>query len=222
LIDRGRSGPDNPDARHPRRAGAMRATWRSIAMSMSENPYEPPKTQSRIVGIKSGRRDDLRKVAGYQKGILVCILIYLVCVALQFALPANARLFVALGVLVVGVAATVFVFLLSIQVYSTGLGILYAILTMVPCVGLLMLLIINGKATTILRNNGIPVGFLGADLSRIYCRVLEVSGSWLNQNEPIPIPRSPCPMFQWRMEAGGWGLVDGCFRSARESARTSR
>ena len=37
----------------------------------------------------------------------------------------------------------------------------------IPCVGLLALLAVNGKATTVLRSNGIKVGLLGADLSKI-------------------------------------------------------
>jgi hypothetical protein len=43
----------------------------------------------------------------------------------------------AVGVAAVGITGTVFVFLLSIQVYSTGLGVSLGILTLLPCVGLL-------------------------------------------------------------------------------------
>jgi predicted Na+-dependent transporter len=69
---------------------------------MSENPYEPPKMESQIIGVLSGRREDLRIVAKHQKGILVCILIYLIAVVVQFALPADVRPILALGVLLVG------------------------------------------------------------------------------------------------------------------------
>ena len=64
----------------------------------------------------------------------------------------------------------VFVFLLAIKVYSPVVGILFAILTLVPCVGLLMLLLINGKATRILKQNGIRVGLMGANLSEVKSR----------------------------------------------------
>ena len=63
--------------------------------------------------------------------------------------------------------ATVFVFLLAIKVYSTGVGILLRVLTLIPVVGLIVLLIVNGKATAILKQNGIKVGLMGADLSQI-------------------------------------------------------
>ncbi len=134
---------------------------------MSENPYQSPSAAPQIVGVKSGSREDLRSVAKYQKGILVCILIYLCAVIGQFAIPAELRPIIALGILAVGLAGTVFVFLLAIKVYSVGVGVLLGVLTLVPCIGLIVLLIVNGKATGILKQNGIKVGLLGANLSQI-------------------------------------------------------
>jgi len=134
---------------------------------MDENPYQSPAEAIAVQGIRSGTREDLRSVAKFQKGILVCILIYLIAVVIQFALPPELRLFLSIGVLLVGIAGTVFVFLLAIKVYSTGLGILLGILTLIPCVGLVVLLVVNQKATTVLKQNGIRVGLLGANLSQI-------------------------------------------------------
>lgn len=48
-----------------------------------------------------------------------------------------------------------------------GLGIVLGILTLIPCIGLIVLLVINGKATGVLRENGIGVGLLGANLSKL-------------------------------------------------------
>jgi hypothetical protein len=136
---------------------------------MEYNPYQspPPYEYQPAIGVKSGSREDLKAVAQYQKGILVCILIYLVAVIGQFAIPPNLRILVALSIVAVGIAGTVFVFLLAMKVYSTGLGIFLGLLTVLPCVGLIVLLAVNGKATRILRENGIRVGLLGADLSKI-------------------------------------------------------
>ncbi len=105
-------------------------------------------------------------MAQYQKGILVCILAYLMAVLSQFALPVEVRLFLALGVVAVGIAGMIFVFLLAARVYGIGLGILLDILALIPCIGLIVLLVVNGRATAILRQNGIKVGLLGADLSQ--------------------------------------------------------
>jgi hypothetical protein len=134
---------------------------------MSNNPYQVPDTPPVVVGVNSGSLADLRSVAQFQKGILVCILIYLVAVVAQFAIPQDLRPLVGLGVLVVGLVGTVFVFLLATKVYNVGIGILLGILTLIPCLGLIVLLVVNGKATSILKRNGIKVGLLGADLSQI-------------------------------------------------------
>ena len=112
-------------------------------------------------------RDDLRTLAGYQKGILICILVYLALVALQFAIPPEHRIFLLVGVLPLAIAATVLVFLLATKLYAAGPGVVLAFLTLVPLVGLFVLLIINGKATGILKEHGIHVGLLGARMSDI-------------------------------------------------------
>ena len=134
---------------------------------MIDNPYQSPQTTSQATGVLSGSRDDLRNVAKFQKGILVCILIYLVAVIGQFALPPELRPLVGIGVLLVGLVGAVFVFLLAMKTYGTGLGIVLGILSLVPLIGLIILLVVNGKATNILKQNGIKVGLLGANVSSI-------------------------------------------------------
>ncbi len=134
---------------------------------MTENPFRSPAINEGIIGINSGSREDLRSVAKYQRGIMLCILGYFVAVICQFALPPSLRLVLAVGVLILGIAGTVFVFMLAMKVYSTAQGVLLGILTLVPCVGLVVLLMVNGKATKVLRQNGVKVGILGADPSTV-------------------------------------------------------
>jgi hypothetical protein len=83
----------------------------------------------------------------------------------QFVIPEEARIFLLIALAPLGIASTVFVFLLATKVYSQGTGIVLAILTLIPCIGLIVLLIINAKATTILKKHGIGVGLLGANSS---------------------------------------------------------
>jgi hypothetical protein len=132
---------------------------------MSENPFQSPASDF-AVGVKSGRREDLKSIATYQKGILVCILIYLLTIVGNFFIPEDVQILLGLALAVLGVVSTVFVFLLAIKVYNTGVGILLGLLALVPCLGLIVLLVINGKATRILQQNGHKVGLLGADLSQ--------------------------------------------------------
>jgi len=134
---------------------------------MSENPYQSPMEYTPAVGVKSGRREDVRSVARYQKGILVCILIYLIALVAQFVLPPELRLVLGLSVVAVAITGLVFVFLLSTKVYSVPIGILLGFLTLIPLIGLIVLLAVNGKATAILRQNGYHVGLMGVKLSEL-------------------------------------------------------
>jgi hypothetical protein len=74
-------------------------------------------------------------------------------------------LVLAVYYLVVAITATVFVFMMAIKVYGTGTGIVLGLLVIIPLVGLITLLIINSKATAILKENDIRVGLLGARMS---------------------------------------------------------
>lgn len=118
-------------------------------------------------------REDLRTIAGSQRVILSCLLFYGSVVALQITLmalaPASARPWIALvlvGILLIlTVTATVNVFILAIKVHGTGIGILLGLLTLIPCVGLIVLLVIYGTAIGFLRSHGVSAGLFGADPS---------------------------------------------------------
>jgi hypothetical protein len=132
-----------------------------------ENPYQSPMSEDRVVGVNSGSREDLRNVAKYQRGILFCILFNIIFILSRFFLPPGLQILLYIAIGILDVAGTVFVFMLAMKVYSTGLGIVLGVLTLIPCVGLIVLLIVNGKATSVLQANGISVGLLGADPSTI-------------------------------------------------------
>ncbi len=110
-------------------------------------------------------RADLREIAGRQRAIIMCILGYFCLIPIQFAIPEESRLYLALALIPLGITATVFVFMLATKLYGQSTGIVYGVLTLIPCVGLIVLLIINQKATTVLKENGVRVGLLGAKLS---------------------------------------------------------
>lgn len=135
---------------------------------MSDNPYAAPKSQTHVTGVLSGSRADLKSVAKYQKIILVCVLIYFVAVIGQFALPVQIRPVLAIGVAAVALmSGAVCVFLLAMKTHGTVQGILLGMLCLVPLLGVFILFLVNQKATGILKQNGISVGFLGADLSQL-------------------------------------------------------
>lgn len=127
-------------------------------------------------------RDNLRKIATYQRAVLICLLsqfllgpFMFVCV-MPFA-PGRPSDVVLLGLvagLILGVVGTVFSFKLSAKIYSTKLGVTLAIMTFIPLYGLVILLIINSRATAVLNRHGISVGLFGANSSDI----IRVGGSY--------------------------------------------
>jgi hypothetical protein len=141
---------------------------------MDDNPFRAPESDLRVEGVLSGTREDLRSVAGYQRWVTLCILVYL-CVIIgrvatvmnKIAIPPVLEIGLAIALLASVLAGMVFVFLLSAKVYGTVQGLLLAFCTLIPCIGLLVLLRINAKATSVLKANGIKVGLLGANPANI-------------------------------------------------------
>ena len=127
-----------------------------------EQPHDPHRLDIRREGLNRGQ---LRNIAQFQKVVLVCILAYILAVVFQFALPQELRLFLGLGFLGVMLVAAIFVCLLAFQLYSPAWAIVLSVLFFIPCVGLIVLLVINSKATDTLKKHSIRVGLLGARLS---------------------------------------------------------
>lgn len=125
--------------------------------------YERPRRR------RGGRfsREQLRGIAGNQKAIIFCVFIYLCLIPAQFLLPENIRPLLGITLIPLGITAAVFIFLLATKIYSQGTGIALGILTLFPCIGLIVLLVINQKATSILKEHGISVGLFGASSSDI-------------------------------------------------------
>lgn len=107
-------------------------------------------------------RADLREIAVRQKAIQFCILGYIGFAILAFTLPQPLKAIAGLGIIASAITGAVFVFMLAIAVYSSGLGIVLGILSLIPFLGVIVLLIVNGKATSVLRQHGVHVGLLGA------------------------------------------------------------
>ena len=131
---------------------------------MSDSPYKPP--QSTSYGSTDPAREALRRVAKYQRFVIFALLANILANIVSVAtlgqdLP--IRLVVMALSLGVAVFAMVSIFLLAKEVINTGVGVLCAILMIVPCISLIVLLVVNQKATSFLQNNGVRVGFLGAN-----------------------------------------------------------
>lgn len=139
-------------------------------------------------GSSKGSVDDLRKIAIYQKWLNIGILISLICyfifimnvlvqavlyemgfeMSVFFATFLVVIWFVVLGVLLLAnCCSTLFLFLLGFKVFGIWPGLALGIFSLFPCVGLVPLLIVSIKATSVLRKRGVKVGLLGANPSEI-------------------------------------------------------
>lgn len=133
---------------------------------MAQTPPLPPEQPAGQVTYhpKQQNLSKLRQIALYQKVLVLCILMYLATVAFyvrfggQFEAPARIAGFTAV------VCSVLFVFLLSIKLFGPILGVVLAVLTLIPIAGLIVLLVVNGLATNKLKNHGYRVGLLGARL----------------------------------------------------------
>ncbi len=136
----------------------------------NENPFQSPQQSEEPTHLRLGEaeRERLRRIAIYQKGVIFSILIYVLAFATRlffFPMPMHHML----GMLIVGVASlvgVVFTILLAVELFGPAGGILLGLLVLFPCLGLIVLLVINSQATAELRRHGIRVGLLGADMSQ--------------------------------------------------------
>jgi predicted RNA-binding Zn-ribbon protein involved in translation (DUF1610 family) len=121
---------------------------------------------------RGGKRSDLRQIATAQRFLIICILCqvvaYGISAAVQRQQPPSPLVPVAgLLLLAAWICGAVCAFTLAIKLYKTALGIFLGVLTLIPCLGLFILLLINSRATNTLKENGINVGFFGASGSDI-------------------------------------------------------
>ena len=106
---------------------------------------------------------NIEKVRSGQKLIIYAILFNIASLPLRF-INESSLLALSGGLLLIAVVISIIglIRLAGGLGYSIGLRILFGFLMLVPCVSLIVLLILNAKATTFLRAAGLRVGLLGA------------------------------------------------------------
>ncbi len=135
---------------------------------MSDSPYQSP--QSPNSETEDSKRELLRRVAKNQRMVIFALLANIGANVVSFMTlgqDAPIRLAVMGVSLLVVIFAMYAIFSLANELSGAGIGILCAILMLIPCVSLICLLVVNQKATALLQSNGVRVGFLGTDPSTI-------------------------------------------------------
>jgi hypothetical protein len=132
---------------------------RSAGVGVEEN-------QKTGIAYPEHRRAELRSVAVDQRAILIAMLIQIICNIVAFNASLSVARVLLITSLLVGLASLFFILRLATKLYNVFVGFFLGILCVVPCLGLLMLFVINGRATRLLQQNGIRVGLIGANLSQ--------------------------------------------------------
>ena len=106
---------------------------------------------------------DADKIAGSQRNLLVAYATYIVLALLQARLEgSNYELVVGILLILSVLAVVITCALLAFRIFGKPVATLLTALSIIPLVNLIVLLIVNGKATKTLRENGYTVGFFGA------------------------------------------------------------
>jgi hypothetical protein len=135
------------------------------------NPYRAPQSDLRVDNITDGSIDDLRNVVRWQRTLTVCLLTIVVAIAIQFAMlnlavvePTVALYLVtSMAAFLSFVIGAFTIFRLSARLWGTILGLILAILTLAPPLGLIIAVVVHVMATRLLKAHRVKVGLLWTD-----------------------------------------------------------
>lgn len=118
--------------------------------------------------------DELRRIVRYQRWLIAVVLAQLtlwlgviVLTALSDGRFLGGTEFPLVLTLILGAVGGIFVFLLSLELRGAFAAVVFGLATVVPCMGLIILTLVNGYATTELKKHGVKVGIFGASLAAI-------------------------------------------------------
>ena len=138
------------------------------------NPYEAPTAATNVTPAHV-RIAKVRSVAMAQRMVNIAILAYLLLIAVNIASQNVARddpnsiLPVIALAIILGLFGFIIFAVARMGYVMHGVvhAIIYAVAMMVPCLGLILLLILNSRVTDYLSRNGVKVGLMGADKTTI-------------------------------------------------------
>jgi len=139
---------------------------------MNESPYAPPESAATSLGWDSSKLSpsalaEIRQIAFLQKGVILTVTIHIALIVAAQFFRDDYRPVWGATYLLVSLAGMICVWLLAISLYGVAFGILMGLGTGLPCIGILVLLTVNGRATEELKQYGVPVGLFGVPWSAI-------------------------------------------------------
>jgi hypothetical protein len=138
---------------------------------MTDNPYASPSGPAQMPPHPFVRRhsiplETLRSIAHWQRLMILGILLQILLLAGCYGLAQVSTLAAQIGMgifALLSLATAVSGIVLAFHVYGVVWAVIGGIFTLIPCLGVLLLLRVNSEATTRLQEHGVTVGLLGAD-----------------------------------------------------------
>lgn len=133
------------------------------------NPYQPPSPGQAPYFQTPVDHARIRRIASDQRMINLIVLAYFGSGLLSSVIrsvPGGQYVVAVIAVAVIA-AGAVYAVRMASALHGTVVAVVCAILLLIPCVGLLVLLVLNSQATTELRKAGLRVGLLGVDPSQL-------------------------------------------------------
>lgn len=111
--------------------------------------------------------DNVLSVAERQRWLLGVFFSFYILAMASSQIPAELDLVVLVLRLVLWVGMVVVMARLASKLYSLGLTITFSVLTLIPLLNLIAMLIVNQKASALIKDAGFKVGLGGADVNEI-------------------------------------------------------
>jgi hypothetical protein len=131
------------------------------------NPYQSPQFVGQATAVDPVDREKLRRVARRQKWVLYALLaqvaVFFLLFPVTYADQQGPIAVLSLTFWALAIASMVAIFRLAKEVASIALAVICTLFMLMPCISLITLLVINGRATKLLQEHGVKVGFMGAN-----------------------------------------------------------
>jgi hypothetical protein len=119
--------------------------------------------------------DELKRIIRYQRWLIAVVLaqlaLWLGFIALTVMgrgrLNDSAMSFPVVLTFILGAVGGIFVFLLSWELRGAFAAVTFGLATVIPCMGLIILTLVNGYASTELKKHGVRVGIFGASAADV-------------------------------------------------------
>ena len=121
--------------------------------------------------------EELKRIVRYQRWLIAVVLAqlalwlgFITLMVLGRGDMADAMEFPVVLTFILGATGGIFVFLLSWELRGAFAAVMFGLATVIPCMGLIILTLVNGYAVAELKKHGVKVGLFGASLADVDAR----------------------------------------------------